>query len=497
MNRVGEILDGKYEVARLLGKGGMGEVFVARHKLIGKDVAIKFLRGDLSREDEAVARFAQEARAAAAVGHRGIVDIYDIGTTSDGAPYLVMELLDGESLRTVLARHRKLPIGVAAAVVVELLSALVAAHAKGVVHRDLKPDNVFVERTDGPLAVKLLDFGIAKMTEGGGAHLTKSGLPLGTAQYMSPEQARGERDLDARVDVWSVGVILYEALTGRLPFQGDNYNALIVQLLRGEAPTPRSIEPSIPEPLGAVVMRAMDKDRDRRFGTAAELQAALRPFAGAVDSLELLARAGDTVPDPSAPTEAHVSPVAATLAAVVVPSLRTESAAGGPGRGRPLRSLVVAGIAVIGLFLSWNWLASRPSASGGSGTRGPTRAAAPRESRTAEDEGRGKAPAPPSLATIAVEGVPPGGRVFLDGARVPELPIRIAPRTGMIPLRVEADGYEPSSQMILPDRDLTVRVSLTKIAEAAPAGSPRRPRVGTRPGPPGSKIQTDTREFDE
>jgi serine/threonine-protein kinase len=485
VSRVGEVLDGKYEIERLLGEGGMGEVYVARHKHIGKDVAIKFLRRDLTSDDDAVTRFAREARAAAAVGHRGIVDIYDVGACSDGSPYLVMELLDGASLRTVLEGHAPLTVGQTAAIVSELLSALAAAHDKGVVHRDLKPDNVFIERSDGPLSVKLLDFGIAKMAEGAGLRVTQTGRPMGTAPYMSPEQARGARDLDARVDVYAVGVMLYESLAGRLPFDADNYNAMIVQILTEPAPALRTLRPDLPVEIDELVMRALAKDARQRFQTAEELLSALRPHADHAAARRLVPAVKRSSPElATAPT------IRGTEVPVVSAAERLTRTGALAARRRWFRSLAVVALAVLGLSTAWRLSRTEP--------RPATPSPASRASREPPP------PVRPAIVTITVEGAPRGARVVFDGALVTELPIRIAPRATMAPLRVEADGFAPQTQMVLPTRDRRVRVSLVATPPERPAEPPvAARRKGTAHARPpaaessSSPIDHDTTEFDE
>ena len=484
MSRVGEVLDDKYVIERPLGRGAMGEVYVARHKVIGKDVAIKFLRRELVSDADAAARFAREARAAAAVGHRGIVDVYDVGTCPDGTPYLVMELLEGASLRKILDGHSPLTVGQAAAIVSELLAGLAAAHAQGIVHRDLKPDNVFIVRSDGPLSVKLLDFGVAKMTEGVGLRLTQTGRPMGTAPYMAPEQARGERDLDARLDVYAVGAMLYEALAGRLPFVAGNYNAMILQILSRPAPALRTLRPDLPPEIDALVMRAIAKDPKQRHQSAEELRSAVRPHADPAAARRL-------VPAVRRPPRRAAAARAVPGSEVAVPSMAASfqhTTAPGEGRRR-FRFVAAAALVLLGLFAAW-WV-SRSE---------PRPAARPAVSLPAQPKA---APVRPALVSITVEGAPPGARVSFDGALVTELPIRTPPRATMIPLRVEADGFVPLTQLIAPTRDQRVRFSLvaTPPSEPAEPSAPAR-RKGTpqsRPPDPekaSSRIDRDTSEFD-
>lgn len=275
------VLDGKYRLERLLGEGGMGSVHEARHQLIGRACAVKLLRPEIAHDAQAVQRFLREARAAAAIGHRGIVDVYDVGVSPQGRPYLVMELLRGESLGSRLHGGRKLEPAVAAEILVQVLDALAHAHRAGIVHRDLKPDNLFlVPERGGSESTKILDFGVSRMQRPDvpDEALTRSGMVLGTPHYMAPEQAAGAPDVDHRIDLYAAGVILYRCLTGRLPFAGDNYNQLILRIATTPFPRAREVEPSIPAELEAVILRATERERERRYPDAEAMLRALLEF---------------------------------------------------------------------------------------------------------------------------------------------------------------------------------------------------------------------------
>ena len=286
---LGVVLAGRYEVLRRIGEGGMGAVYEARHTLIGKRVAVKVLLEKFHAKSDFVARLLQEARLASAIGHQNIVDVTDFGTTDDGRSFVVMEFLDGESLAELERREAPLPIDRSLRIARQAASALGAAHAKGIFHRDVKPENIYlVQRGDADF-VKVVDFGISKAVKPGGDEggetyrLTHTGLLLGTPLYMSPEQARGEEDLDHRVDIWALGVLLYECLTGEVPFRANNYLQIISQVLTYEPLSPARLRPElgIPDAVDAVVMRAMEKDRARRYPSMAELEADLeRLLAG-------------------------------------------------------------------------------------------------------------------------------------------------------------------------------------------------------------------------
>lgn len=277
----GDLVAEKYMVERLIGRGGMGAVFEATHVISGKRVAVKWMLPAQQRA-ELADRFLHEARATARIDHPNVVDIYDVGL-QDGSVYLVMELLRGESLAERMDRERLSPAA-AVALLMPALRGVAAAHAQGVIHRDLKPDNIFLcTSPDGESRdCKVLDFGISKVaaTEQRDMRMTRSGVVMGTPYYMSPEQIRGLNQVDERGDVYAFGVILYEMLADAYPYDADTYNALIVKIATMQPTALSSVRPDLDPALAAVVMRAMERDRERRFQSVAELGRALEPFAG-------------------------------------------------------------------------------------------------------------------------------------------------------------------------------------------------------------------------
>lgn len=272
MNR---LVEGKYRIDRLIGKGGMGAVYEAEHVKLGRKVAIKVLLEGHSAGSGAGKRFQREARAAGSIGHPNIVQVFDLGTLEDGAPFLVMELLQGETLAERLEVAGAIPSSLTIEIMEQILSALQAAHEQGIIHRDLKPDNVFLAEDRGGVVAKLLDFGVSKSLDENTLSLTRTGAVVGTPYYLAPEQARGDRDVDRRVDIWAAGVLMYEALTGMLPFNADNYNALLVKILQQRPVAPSRIRPTLAPALEAVIMTAMAHHADERFATAAEMLDAL------------------------------------------------------------------------------------------------------------------------------------------------------------------------------------------------------------------------------
>jgi eukaryotic-like serine/threonine-protein kinase len=266
----------------------MGTVFEAEHIALGRSVAVKVLHATQATRKDSIRRFQQEARAAGAIGHPNICGVIDLGTLDDGSPYIVMERLLGETLADRVASEGGLPFEDVIDILIQVLSGLVAAHEQQIVHRDIKPENIFLtQRVGCPPLVKLLDFGISKMTGGraGGLrqedlNLTRTGMVMGTPFYMAPEQARGERDLDARVDLYACGVILYEALTGRRPFTASNYNALLLQILTATPRPASELRPALPPGFDTVIEKAMARRREERYATASDFQRdlqALRP----------------------------------------------------------------------------------------------------------------------------------------------------------------------------------------------------------------------------
>ena len=260
---IGQVIDGRYAVRALIGEGGMGRVYEAEHVEIGKRVALKILHPVYSRTPEVVARFRREARAASKIGHPNIVDVTDSGTTADGSVYFVMEFLDGVELAAVIDREGALPVPRVLAIGTQICRALAAAHNAGIVHRDLKPENVLLVVREGTTDfVKVLDFGIAKsaeLEETRKERLTHPGMAMGTPEYMAPEQAAG-KPADSRSDVYAVGAILYEMLTGRPPYEGENFMAILTKKATLDPVAPRAVRPDLPQAVEDVVMRALARD---------------------------------------------------------------------------------------------------------------------------------------------------------------------------------------------------------------------------------------------
>jgi serine/threonine-protein kinase len=285
---VGLVIDERYEVMQLLGEGGMGCVYRVRHRVLERSFALKVLRPELSRDLVLAERFVQEARAAAAIVHPNVVSITDFGMFGSGQPYFVMELLDGRTLSSLLRERGALNAEEVIAVAKAMASALSSAHAVGVIHRDLKPDNVIL--VGGAIAstsVKVLDFGLAVLL--GASRLTQDSVVYGTPQYMSPEQAAGE-PIDARVDVYALGILMYEMLTGRVPFEADSYMGVLTKQLYAEPAVlvAAAADTALGDALCAVVMRCLCKNRDERYASMQDVLFALK----AIDHAPTSGRSG-------------------------------------------------------------------------------------------------------------------------------------------------------------------------------------------------------------
>ncbi len=298
----GDIVDGKYELVREIGKGGMGVVYEAIHTRLRQRVALKFLLPADLEDLEALARFEREARASAALTSPHIVRVVDVGKTAQGLPFIVMEYLEGYDLAVRLRQGARVPAGEVVDLVLQACAAMAEAHAAGIVHRDLKPSNLFVtEQTSGRSVVKVMDFGISKITAESD-ELTTTRTTLGTPQYMAPEQVLSFKAIDHRADIWSLGVVLYRALSGRFPFRGDNGAQMAVAIATSSPDDLHGIEPTLPAGLAAAVMTALAREPSARFQDMASMARALVPYGTGAVSLPRVWAAAPVLPPSAAPS---------------------------------------------------------------------------------------------------------------------------------------------------------------------------------------------------
>jgi serine/threonine protein kinase len=465
--RVGRVLGGLYRVEELIGEGGMGKVYAARHVHINKLFAIKVLSHKIASDRQSVERLRQEAVAASSIDHDNIVNVVSFDTTDDGDVFIVMEMLKGSDLSTIL-EGGPLPTTRTLTIGIQICRALHAAHEAGIVHRDLKPENVFVVQKGGHDVVKILDFGISKIktAETEKVRMTRTGQLVGTPLYMSPEQARGETDIDQRADIYAAGVILYEMVAGVPPFDGGNYFQLLWKH-GNEDPMPLDERvPSAPAPLAAVVMKALAKPREARFQTMAELEQALT----SVD------------PRLSIPNHVSLAPSAPPISRTSIPSATPSQPIAAPRPRWPMLAIAaVLVVAAIGIAVAVG--SDEPRAIESTAGRDPrTMASIAADPAMIETDMVGPAMIEPervelpigidpSETTSMVEGIrmsfvsdPPGAVVTLDGREIGRSPIESHAIDGDAPVTVRfaLPRYRADEQTVTPADGATVRVTLRR-----------------------------------
>jgi eukaryotic-like serine/threonine-protein kinase len=514
--KAGDVLAGKYRVERILGVGGMGIVVAAEHLELGQQMAIKMMLPGGMQDPQAVARFLREARSAAGLTSEHVVRIFDVGTLESGAPYMVMELLRGQDLSQMLLNFGRLGIKEAVDYVVQACHAIGEAHAKGIVHRDLKPSNLFLtERSDGSPLVKVLDFGISKAasSEIGGQpapSLTATSAVMGSPLYMSPEQVRNARHVDARADIWSMGVILHELLSGAPAFQADTLPGICAAIIADDAAPLRTLRDDIPMELEAVVTRCLQKDVRKRFQTTRELMAALRPLASSIMqaafSSALSPPINATMRSDREPAIARSAPRTPPSSALAMASSATAVAPSGSvvtgghtGPREPAGSMTAANVTVA------SRAPPRPAPRKGSGlaialggvavavgaaalfvaTRHPAGTAA---GQVALPTAALSAPTVRRAFTLTIDSNPSGADLLEGDARIGTTPIQISVdnesvRTAPRKLAVQREGFLPYSIVQGPSDD-NVRLFASLVPApadtAAPAAknpAPARPAV--------------------
>lgn len=360
---VGQTLAGKYSIEELIKSGGMGSVYRGKHVLMDKTVAVKVLRPSLAVDDVVVARFSREAKAASRISHPHAVSVTDFGEAENGVVFLVMEYLDGQTLKEIIRNEGPMPLARAVEIVRQVSGALDAAHQQGVVHRDLKSDNVMLNQTNGGDWAKVLDFGIAKIQEPEGTRdhdITAPNLVIGTPQYMSPEQCSQTGPIDARSDVYSLGVILYEMLAGRVPFTGESPTVIMMKQVQDAPPSILAARPDLPKGIGEVVERALAKQPAARFQTAGQLSEALTAIAADAPAVTALPPTPDTVANEPVKIEDEADEITVVRPreALIVPRSRQEIPLSPPALEQgiravnfsPWRIMIPAAIVLVAVF---------------------------------------------------------------------------------------------------------------------------------------------------
>jgi serine/threonine-protein kinase len=465
--REGEVLAQKYRIERVLGAGAMGVVVAAHHLGLDTKVAIKLLQAELLGSGEAVTRFAREARAAARITSEHVGRVLDVGVLDNGAPFMVMEFLDGVDLHKWLRGHGPLPIEQAVDFVLQASEAIAEAHRLGIVHRDLKPSNLFcVSRPDGSLCIKVLDFGISKMAAGAGSSLSMTGTAtvMGTPLYMSPEQMESSRGVDARADVWALGVILFELLTGTSPFYAETLPEVCLKIATRPPSPLQDSRPDVPAELETAILGCLEKDRERRWQTVADFCDAIASFgpARAAASAERILR---TMQAPPAAEAAVPDFVRDSRRTPPTPSLESLGPVGhtraGLARGRPgLLGALGAGFA-IAVVISGAFLTRTI----GSPARAVGASSAPSVAPTPIDTDRGASP--PGEGTSAAPGA------VSSQANAAATADRQAP---------EAPRRGPEVQTRNRHGDSTTASDAGATGNAPPP--PRAPQIPPHPAPP-------------
>lgn len=472
--RVGQVLGGLYELERVIGQGGMGTVYAAKHIHLQKRFAIKLLAAGQTPSEHAVARLKQEAIAASSIRHDNIVDVVSLDLLPDGSVFIVMELLEGESLAELIERG-PVPVTLAVVIAVQVARALGAAHSKGILHRDLKPENVFLQSRakDSAPRAKVLDFGISKIqsAEAEKVRLTRSGQLVGTPRYMSPEQAKGDESLDRRADVYGLGVILFEMLTGKPPFEAENYFQLLWKHGHEAPPRLSSVsETHLPSALEEVVHRALSKSPDERFDDMAAFEGALREAVND-DALEALRAAGLATALTPVNPEGQLEPVSEQAR----PRPRVADPLDRGRRSRRLLGLsILAGtliaLGAVALISNLEGRHNPPVAQDhAANTRAPIQPSPPREAAPPRNA--------PNEAQISMQfdSTPPGASVHIGEVTLGETPL-VAPvpaDSAALDVVFKREGYQNYQVRVVVAPGSQVHARMTRAKR--PAKAPRLP----------------------
>lgn len=505
---LGAVIHGRYRVEGVLGDGGMGVVYRARGVQDQRPYAVKVLRAEYTHEEELVARFEVEARAVAAVRHPNIVQVFEFGALEDSSRFFVMEHLDGKSLAVVMHNAGKLADGhrrpldarLALKITRQICAGLGAAHAAGIVHRDMKPDNVHIVREgDDPTFVKILDFGIAKVA-GSQAAKTRTGSVFGTPQYMSPEQAAGERDIDARTDVYATGILLYEMVTGQLPFESDNLMAILAAHMYQPPIRPRTIPAAaknVDAALESVLMKALAKDRSLRYQSMADFSAELERIENGLEPLSLDdaeptviqdGRRGSLMPPPIAP--APVNTTGSHPQATISPVTMNPRPAPRASAVSPI-ALVLGAVGLLS-FVGAGAMIVRRSRNRAPSIVDVSEPVAPLAQPTVLQPVP-TGPVGENSQTILIETTPAGAELSLDGRTVIcSTPCAVArPGGAAVRYLVNATGFERSSFDLRPDSAPHIQLMLPtrnapRTGVNTGATTRTQPRATTQPASTGN-----------
>ena len=476
---IGEIIGKKYRLSKLIGKGGMGYVYEAVNVQLDKRVAIKVLLPESSKIDQVTERFKREARSAASIGHENIVDVYDFDTTGDGIVFIVMELLIGHDFGHALESTGTVSVERAATICVQSARALGAAHERGIIHRDLKPENIFlVQRKTGEV-VKIVDFGIAMIKEHGSiTRLTTDGILLGTPYYMSPEQARGAKDLDHRVDIYALGAVMFEALTGSVLFSGETYLEVISKHQMQSPPMLQERKPDLvcPRAVEDIIMKMLEKDPGKRPSSMEEVEKVLLPYSSERASARISAISGksdvfaDTAVDTGsltpAPQKMHTTPA-------------EWEEVEGPGRIRGLMPVFLIGGGIV--FLALLIVGALFLFKGGKEDRSGDPQSFPISSipaQTLKKTGKEKAA---EKISITVAASPKEAIIKINGGIIEGNPaeIELMRSSDTATITIEAEGHVPHKQEISLDKNHSISFALEK--------SPQEKAASKKTKKPGKK----------
>lgn len=516
---IGTTIQDRYRVIKKLGEGGMGAVYLGEHLMIKRKVAIKCLHSQFASHPEVVARFHREALAATSIGNEHIVEVTDMGTFDDGTLFMVLEYLEGRDFSTLIEEEGPQPLGRVIAIMIQMCDALTAVHAKGIVHRDLKPDNVFlVPRGGNPDFVKILDFGISKFKnslDGKTAKMTATGSALGTPYFMSPEQAEGCDTVDHRSDIYALGCIMFNALTGRQAFQAETISMVILNICTKDPPSICELRPDIPMAFEAVLNRTLAKDKNQRFVDTVELKAALIPFwnenkpapsktevESRVKEIDTFADTGVSFPKLASGSDLNkINVEEAVSTGGVSREMASASQSGGitqlPAKSTSILLwavvglVIIMGVALVGILYKVGVVGNQ---------------AAP-QTETPLDPMANEATAPTSSPTntpasapvtetvqIKITTVPKSAELFLDGAPISnpfdaELPKSDTPRK----LEAKAAGFASKTQTLALQFSQKVVVTLIRVNQTeSPSGSSPRKRAGASKAKSSGTTQSST-----